>query len=157
MEAGGQPKSRRRARRAALALGAVALVLGVVGYAAAGWGSFETWPAPREITPEYVAAAPAWTRPCWARRLRSSRVTTVRCARLRGRVIFRRREKDRNGGDVHLVTVADRHIVYAKISPEDQRLGIPSIGDRVTFVGPIVRGAHVDEQVRAWRIVNHGL
>jgi hypothetical protein len=131
---------------------AVGAALAVAAFLVAGAGGIETYPAP--LAGERPTGAPDWTAPCWRRGLVSNPRATHWCARLRARVLWVKREgTERGDGDVHVVTVADRHIRYAKISlAEQRRLKVPGVGDRVTVIGPLVRGAHVDEQVRAYAV-----
>jgi hypothetical protein len=147
-----------RRRKLLIAAGAALAAILVAALLLAGQGSYETYPGPNHVTPQAVAGAPAWTKPCWVGGHDGRRIHVFVCARLRARVIWVSNEKVEHGGDAHLVTVAGRHIRFAKLTLSDRRrLGVPGIGDRVTLVGPVVRGAHVHAEVWAWSVDNHGI
>ena len=139
---------------AAIGLGCALLAAFVL----AGSGRYETFPAP--IGPRNALAppgAPAWSAPCWRHALRSAPMRPANhCALLEGRVVFKRTEKAEHGGDHHFVVVARRHLRYFKIIPRDRVAGRPGIGHRVRVVGSVNRGAHVDEQIRAWSVEDEG-
>lgn len=145
-------------RRKVLIVGTA--LLGVVVAAAVllgRGGSWDTYPGPERVTPASVAGAPAWARPCWAGRHDGRPVHVFECGRLRGRVLWVLNEEVEHGGDAHLVVVARMRIRFAKIGLSDRRRdGLPGVGDRVTLVGPVVRGAHLDRQIWAWSVENRG-
>lgn len=147
-----------RRRKLLIGIGGALLAAIVAALLLGSGGSWETYPAPRRISPSTVAGAPAWTRPCWVGGHDGKRVRVLQCARLRGRVLWVVNEKVEHGGDAHIVVVESLHVRFAKMNLADRRrIGVPGIGHRVTLVGPIVRGAHVEQQLWAWKVEDQGL
>lgn len=127
-------------------------VLAGAGLLVAGQGGVETYQAPGSFTDARPKDAPAWTDPCWRGKPERIRARARTCIRLDARVIWVSNEDPEHGGDAHLVTVADRRIEFAKITPDDRAAGVPGIGRRVTLVGVPVRGAHLEEQLWVWEV-----
>lgn len=147
-----------RRRKLLLGAGGSLLVLAVAVLILGSGGSWDTYPGPQRVTRATVARAPAWTRPCWAGRHIGKPVHVYECARLEGRVVWVINEEERHGGDAHIIVMESLRIRFAKMSLADRRrFGVPGIGHRVTFVGPVTKGKHVDRQLWAWTVEDHGI
>jgi hypothetical protein len=147
-----------RRRKITLIAAGVVLALAAAAFLLAGHGSYETVAGTRSYIKLVPPGAPAWSRPCWTLHHEGKRLKVKLCARLRARVLWVAHEKPEHGGDAHLITVAHRHIRFAKLSPGDaRRLGVPGVGHRVTLIGPVIHGAHVDSEVWAWAVQDDGI
>ena len=114
-----------------MALATAALLL-------AGHGSYETVAGTRSYLKLVPPGAPPWSRPCWTLHHEGKRLKVKLCARLRARVLWVAREKPEHGGDA-------------------RRLGVPGVGHRVTLIGPVIHGAHVDSEVWAGAVQDDGI
>jgi hypothetical protein len=84
------------------------------------------------------AGAPSWAKPCWTAQPRQDRRLLARCARLRGRVLWVRRQGIGPESKAEMVLAAHFGVVLAKMKPYTDR-HVPGIGQYVTIVGPLVR------------------
>lgn len=104
----------------------VALVL-----AAALPGGIESYTGPR-------TGAPTWTAPCWTAQPREDRKLLARCAKLRGRVLWVRRQGLGPRSKAEMVLSSHFGLVLSKMVGYTSRK-VPGIGQYVTIVGPLVR------------------
>jgi hypothetical protein len=119
-----------RHKRVLIAGGAVAATVAVL--LALSWpGGVETYAGAR-------ASAPAWTAPCWTRAARRDRKLLAPCARLRGRVLWVRREGIGARSKAEMIVAGHLGLVVSKMAPYTDRR-VPAVGHYVTIVGPLVR------------------
>ena len=84
------------------------------------------------------SSAPAWTAACWKERPRNDRRLLARCARVRGRVLWVRRQGRGVESKAEMMLSSHFGLVLAKMSPYLGRR-IPGIGQYVRIVGPLVK------------------
>lgn len=85
-----------------------------------------------------AAGSPSWTAACRIQAPRSDRQLLARCAKVRGRVLWVRREGLGPASKAHVVLASRFGLVLAKMTPYAGR-HVPAIGHFVTIVGPLVR------------------
>jgi hypothetical protein len=90
---------------------------------------------------------PRWTSACFADPS-YGRPLVHFCARVRGRVLFVRRERGTHGTEVHFALVARLRLLIVKIAPTAS-LRVPGIGAAVTVVGPMIRSRFLLDEVQA--------
>jgi hypothetical protein len=78
--------------------------------------------------------APTWTRPCW-RRNPGTPLYTVRCARVKGLVVYVEQEDADGDGDRHAVIFAGVRLVRVKYPRDVGPERLPGIGSRLEAVG----------------------
>jgi hypothetical protein len=116
-------------RRAGIgALAAAVLVVVVL----AVQGSYERF-GPAVLGP-LERPAPSWTRPCW-RRPPGKPLYTVRCARVKGIVVYVEQEDADGDGDRHAVIFAGVRPVRVKYPRDVGPRRLPGIGSRLEAVG----------------------
>jgi hypothetical protein len=122
-------------------------VLVVVGVAAIvlSRGVDDRYPRARLVTAVQRAAAPAWTRPCWAGALDDGRPD---CVHVAGRVVWVQKHDPDGDGDRHLVVVTR---LAAHIVKLDRRLPVrrlPGLGGWVDVTGTIEDGGSGHDELR---------
>ena len=108
-------------------------------------------PGGREITEENVlaAAAPNWAKPCGSNPPRADRRLLERCVRVKGRVLWIRREGPNPRDKAHVLIASGARLVLARYQPVG-RHGLPGIGSFVTIVGPLVRSRTALDEVQVF-------
>ena len=86
-----------------------------------------------------VTPAP-WSRPCWRRNPHGPARYTLPCGRADGRVLYVQKVDPDGDSDAHFVVIAGPRLVVVKVRRGQPAGGLPSIGDRVTAVGPLQSG-----------------
>ena len=132
-----------------LTLGVVLAAL-ALGVASLGWpGGVESY----DETGRHASAGPAWTAACWLHEPRKDRTLLARCAKLRGRVVYVKRERE-NGRlrETHLAVLAHYRIVLVKVW-RPHSVDIPAVGTMITAIGPLVRARNGMREIQAWRLV----
>jgi hypothetical protein len=90
---------------------------------------------------------PRWTSACFAHPS-YGRPLLHFCARVRGRVLFVRRERGMHGTEVHFALVARFRPLIVKIAPTES-LPVPRIGAVVTVIGPMIQSRYLLDEVQA--------
>jgi hypothetical protein len=125
------------AKRTALAIVLVAIVLAAIAAATAGPGSYETFPRTALLTPAQRYEAPAWTKPCWRDALYRDDAT---CARVKGRVVWIQRHDPDGDGDRHLIVMVHFHPRIVKVARDLPMSRLPRLGTRIEAVGYLLVG-----------------
>jgi hypothetical protein len=129
-----------RRRVALLAGGGVLLALVLIALQ----GSYESF-GPAVIGP-LERPVPDWTRPCW-RRKPDTPPYTVRCARVKGRVVYVEQHDPDGDGDRHAIVLAGLRLVKLKYPRDVGPLRLPGIGSRLEAVGHVPSGGAVVPEV----------
>lgn len=87
---------------------------------------------------------------CEQRTFVDSRPLLSHCATVTGRVVYVEREDPDGDGDAHLVVLGGYHVTIVKIVKEDKSRGLPRLGDRVTYTGPMVRNSQGFALIHGW-------
>ncbi len=90
---------------------------------------------------------PEWSRPCWRRKPGTeSKPFTVRCAKVRGTVVWREGVDPDGDGDRHVVLLAGHRLVTVKY-PRTASVRLGGIGSTVQAVGAQPGGGRLLPQV----------
>ena len=125
----------------------MAAIAGVVAAAAAAFTSLETFAD--ESTS--AAAAPKWSAPCFRHEPRPDRVLLSRCARATGVVAHVRAQGSGESAEVHFALLGRFGALIVKLG-DPAALATPSVGSRVTVVGPLVRASNDMREIQAWSL-----
>jgi hypothetical protein len=142
---------RRRTLKLFLIASAVAVisVLAGLALAVASSGSLTTYGGTRMPTaPVEISRAPDWTRPCWRRTLTDARPLLAACAKVTGRVVTALTGD--SDGDAKVVIVEHYRLVVLSYQRGSWPRPLPTLGDTVTAVGPMVRGNDGEAEIHAW-------
>jgi hypothetical protein len=121
-------------------VGAAALL--AVGLAVAVPGTIERYDGPRRSADERAAT---WARDCFHHRPRHDRALISRCARVKGRVLYVKREPR----ETHLAVIARLHLFVVKLH---RAAGAPRVGSTVAVTGPLVRARNGLREVQAFSL-----
>jgi hypothetical protein len=139
----------RRGRRVALSLLAiVTLVAGAAAFLVSG-GASDEYRRTELVTKAQRAAAPAWTRPCWAV---APWAGYARCIHVRGRVMWVQKQDPDGDGDRHLFVASRFRIHIVKIPKALPGLPTPAIGTRIDATGWEGRGSHGRTELSTLRL-----
>jgi hypothetical protein len=133
-----------RARVAALALAVLLLACAVLAVVFSG-GTYGRYPRAKLVTAAERAAAPSWTRPCWAGALDDGKPD---CVRVAGRVAWIQQHDPDGDGDRHLIVVARLRVHIVKL---DRRLPVrrlPGLGGWVDVTGTIEDGGSGHDELK---------
>lgn len=131
--------------KAYLAFVATVLVLCTAAVAIGAGGRVDTFGAAGKGQP-VTSDAPEWAATCLRAEPRKDRKLLYRCARVEGRVIWRKTKGRVGQHEVHLLLVARFDLLLAKL-PASTR-SPPSIADDVTVTGPLVRSRNGLKEVQ---------
>ena len=147
-DSAGKRAGRGRARRRLLvALAVLATAAATAAAAVASLTRLETFGG-REVE---SAARPGWSGPCFWRPPRRDRALLARCARATGVVAqVRARGPDRKD-EVHFALLGRFGALVVKLG-DPHRLRTPSVGERVTVIGPLVRASNGMREIWAWSL-----
>ena len=119
----------------------------MVAAAAAAFTSLETFAD--ETTS--ARAAPEWSAPCFRHEPRPDRVLLSRCARATGVVAHVRAQGSGESAEVHFALLGRFGALIVKLG-DPAALATPSVGSRVTVVGPLVRASNDMREIQAWSL-----
>jgi hypothetical protein len=137
----------RRRRRLLILLAAAATIAGVLAVAATAFTSLETF---TERTTS-SSKAPEWSAPCFRHEPRPDRLLLSRCARATGVVAHVRVEGSGESAEVHFALLGRFGALIVKLG-DPHALATPSVGSRVTVVGPLVRASNDMREIQAWSL-----
>ena len=125
-------------------LAVLLLACGVLAIVFSG-GKYDRYPRAKLVTAAQRAAAPAWTRPCWAGAQDTGKPN---CVRVAGRVAWIQKHDPDGDGDRHLIVIARLRPHIVKL---DRRLPVrrlPRLGARVDVTGIIEASGHGRDELR---------
>lgn len=97
------------------------------------------------------AARPAWSAPCYRHRPRPDRQLLARCARATGVVAHVRTKGSGESEEVHFALLGRFGALIVKLG-DPRLLETPSVGSRITAVGPLVRASNEMREIQAWSV-----
>jgi hypothetical protein len=113
-------------------------------------GDFRSYPRAGLLTAARRAAAPAWTKPCWAS---APSTEQQRCEHVSGRVVWVQKHDPDGDGDRHLLIIGRLHPRIVKLSAHLPLDRLPRIGAHVDAVGWLMTGASGRGEVDTERFV----
>jgi hypothetical protein len=108
-------------------------------------GSIETYDVGRSGST--AAGHPRWTAACFAHPS-YGRPLVHFCARVRGRVIFLKREREGDGTEIHFALMSRFRPLIVKIAPSAS-IPAPRLGSVVTVIGPMIQSRYLLHEVQA--------
>jgi hypothetical protein len=95
---------------------------------------------------------PAWSAPCFQHEPRGDRRLLARCARATGIVAHVRTNGSAASAETHFALIGRFGLLIVKLG-DPRLLKTPSVGSRITAVGPLVRAANYNlREIEAWSV-----
>lgn len=142
---------RRVWRRHPRLLGSLAVCVAVAATLAALTSTLTSLETYSRSRVESAAARPAWSAPCFWHQPRRDRPLLARCARATGVVAHVRTEGSADSAEVHFALVGRFGALIVKLG-DPRMIETPSVGSRITAVGPLVRARNDMREIQAWSV-----